>query len=149
MLPSGIYVVGDLYEILKDDLLLDLLTNRYCGGEFTLFNGTKIAIYSTDGKKVLQDKIGRLYSTESGTIGCVLARDCDVDQPYRGSFIEDFKYHFFTSSYEGIIRFDDMIFSGADLNHWAKTTPLIDALDQDFTVPSRSSMNNYLDRIIC
>lgn len=116
MLPSGIYVVGDLYEILKDDLLLDLLSNRYCGGEFTLFNGTKIAIYSTEGKKVIQDKIGRLYSTGSGTIGCVLARDCDVDPPYRSSSIEDFKYHFFTSSYDGIIRFDDMVFAGADLN---------------------------------
>lgn len=78
-LPAGKYWIGDLCYILDD--VWDEVCNLYfaretetdtIGGEFTLSDGRKFAMYSTlFGDGTYNDQSGHAYSVDSGTLGCI------------------------------------------------------------------------------
>lgn len=77
-LPAGTYWVGDLCYILSDiwDEVCDLYwasenETAVAGGEFTLRDGRKFAMYGTRfGDGTYNDQSGHSYGVDSGTLGC-------------------------------------------------------------------------------
>ena len=98
VLPAGRYYVGDLCYVLGDrwdEVCSRVINGDNCrDGVFTLEDGTQFAMMTTcygDGQ--YEDNIGRRYSVDSGSIGCVLASKCDSDS-YSGGQVIDFTQPF-------------------------------------------------------
>lgn len=78
-MPAGTYWVGDLCYVLGDDwdevckLYFDFESDTgNTGGEFTLRDGRRFAMYSTSfGDGTYNDQVGRSYCVDSGTLGCI------------------------------------------------------------------------------
>ena len=78
-LPAGTYWLGDLCYVLHDEwdevckMYFDSeLSTGKIGGEFTLGDGRKFAMYSTRfGDGSYTDQSGHVYGVDSGTLGCV------------------------------------------------------------------------------
>lgn len=111
MMKAGIYYVGDLCYVIRDDdwdEVCSITTTRTecLHGEFALSDGRKFAMYGTywgDGEYSDQQK--RRYLVDSGTIGCVLMSDLDDIADTHGGQVIEFKEDFYTSrSDDGVIK---------------------------------------------
>lgn len=86
-MPAGSYWIGDLCYVLEDswdevcELYFESESNSdNPGGEFTLSDGRKFAMYGTRwGDGVYKDQNGRSFGVDSGTLGCILVSDIDND----------------------------------------------------------------------
>jgi hypothetical protein len=114
MMPAGRYYVGDLCYVMSDADWSDIceLTFRdgkSIDGEFTLADGRKIATYRTKwGDGEYYSNIGTVHCVDSGSIGCILESDINIELDdsnlsYVGVMM-DFEKPFVTSSHEGIIQ---------------------------------------------
>jgi len=82
-MKSGEYYIGDLAYVMHDvwDEVCELLypedsVGRGLEGEFTLKDGRKFALYSTNyGDGVYNTDFGYSCSVDSGSIGCILKSD--------------------------------------------------------------------------
>lgn len=125
MMKAGVYYVGDLCYVFKDEdwiNICDLTTTKTecLHGEFELSDGRRFAMYGTYwGDGDYRDQQGRRYLVDSGTIGCALMSDItgreddirlgDMANTGGGQVIE-FKEDFSTSRNEdGIIRIGHVI----------------------------------------
>jgi hypothetical protein len=81
MMPAGVYYVGDLCYVMKDeewDQFLDLTIkgSHLLDGEFQFPDGRRFATYGTAwGDGVYHDQHGHEYSVDAGLIGCILLSD--------------------------------------------------------------------------
>jgi len=76
MMKTGIYYVGDLCYVMKDEWnqicnwMFEENKNRQ--GEFELADGRRLAIYRTScGDGLYHSNIGSKHPVDSGTIGCI------------------------------------------------------------------------------
>ncbi len=119
MMPAGLYYVGDLAYVLHDEwyeccnLFFRGRTDRGCNeGEFNLKDGRRFANFNTvfgDGEYI--DNRGRSYGVDSGSIGCVLLTDIDLenaDNFLRGGQVVDFPQDFEVYSGGGILYFGSL-----------------------------------------
>jgi len=84
MMKAGVYYVGDLCYVLGSrwaDVCKHIASgdsSMVGDGEFTLDDGIQFASFGTEyGDGLYFDKLGRSYSVDSGTIGCVQVGACD------------------------------------------------------------------------
>ena len=125
MMKAGVYYVGDLCYVIRDDdwdeVCSITTTKTEClHGEFALSDGRKFAMYGTywgDGEYCDQQK--RRYLVDSGTIGCVLMSDITgrkndirLDDIFdtRGGQVIEFKEDFYTNRNEdGVIKIGHVV----------------------------------------
>lgn len=81
-MPAGSYWIGDLCYVLDDvwdevcELYFASESNDVPGGEFTLADGRKFAMYGTRwGDGSYEDQSGRSFGVDSGTLGCIMIND--------------------------------------------------------------------------
>lgn len=114
MMPAGKYYLGDLCYVMHEqwDEVCSLLfagrDDHNCNqGEFMLKDGTRFAMYNTAyGDGTFDDQNGRSYGVDSGSIGCILMEDIDINHP--DNFVGDgqtvtFNQDFYTSYQNGKI----------------------------------------------
>jgi hypothetical protein len=107
------YYVGDLCYVLHDewDEVCQLTINhdRAIGGEFNLKDGRRFAMYNTMyGDGTYHDQQGNEYGVDSGSIGCILMEDIDLE--HQDNFVNcgavhDFVQTFYTGEQDGKIMF--------------------------------------------
>lgn len=118
-MPAGNYYVGDLCYVLHDEwdeccnLFFQGRNDHGCNeGEFTLKDGRRFANFNTAiGDGSYQDQRGRYYSVDSGSIGCVLLTDLDLenaDNFIRAGQIVDFPNDFEVYSEGGVLHFGSL-----------------------------------------
>ena len=85
----GLYYVGDLCYLLKDEARDELIRITQCeDGEFTLPDGRPFAWFGTKyGDGTYFDDKGREYWVDSGTLGIIPVKEGDVC-PEGGNFIK-------------------------------------------------------------
>ena len=88
MMKAGLYYIGDLCYVLHDEwdecceLFFEGRNDHGCNqGEFQLKDGRLFANFNTaHGDGTYTDQGGsREYPVDSGSIGCILVKDVDVD----------------------------------------------------------------------
>ena len=115
-MKAGKYWVGDLCYVMHPqwtevcDLLFAGRDDRGCNeGVFKLANGVEFAIFNTAyGDGAYEDREGRIYPVDSGSIGCILASDIDDDTEMKwmlgGNIVE------FDADFEARKRGSELIF---------------------------------------
>ena len=116
MMKAGTYYLGDLCYVLHDEwdevcsIIID--DNRCLDGEFTLKDGRRFAIYGTAyGDGTYKDQSGNEYGVDSGSIGCILLSDIDLDSEgnfLTGGNIVPFGNDFYTGEQDGKIMFGSL-----------------------------------------
>jgi hypothetical protein len=103
-MPAGVYYVGDLSYVMQDKQVCHAHT-----GEFQLDNGHRAAVYATvHGNGEQTDCFDNWYSVYSGTVGCMLASDIDLqDDDAVGNIIE-FTSDFETGVAQGVVYFGNL-----------------------------------------
>ena len=130
MMPAGRYYVGDLCYVLNDvwDEVCELSLFECEGGPFTLKDGRQFIMYGTAyGDGCYPSSDGKLYSVDSGTIGCVIMNDSDITPEIQKildgglghlvHFPENFETKNDTIPYgtqKGIIHFGSLIINTVD-----------------------------------
>ena len=114
MMKAGNYYVGDLCYVLHDEwdevCSLTINGNHAIGGEFNLKDGRRFAMYNTMyGDGTYTDCYGNEYCVDSGSIGCVLMSDIDLNN--KNNFIHcgqeyTFEQFFYTGEQDGKIMFE-------------------------------------------
>lgn len=82
MMKAGTYVICDLCYVMSESEWDEVCSKIEIGytGEVTLENGKNIAFYHTQyGDGVYFDQENNEYSVDSGTLGCILVSDLDVE----------------------------------------------------------------------
>lgn len=139
MMNAGSYYVGDLCYVIENDTvwgeICDLLDGE--GGEFTLNDGRKIHILHTAyGDGTYTDQYGNLYPVDSGTIGCMLASDCDKLDA--GSNVIEFERDFDCDDDSGVLTFGHISintgFSDSDYDDYSEYDDDDNDLDSDTIV---------------
>jgi hypothetical protein len=123
MMKAGTYYVGDLCYVLHGEwdevCQLTITGNRAIGGEFNLSDGRRFAMYNTMyGDGTYHDKFGGEYWVDSGSIGCVLLDDIDmnhVDNQLNGGQIITFDQPFYTGEQDGKIMFHNVSIDTDDM----------------------------------
>jgi len=107
MFEPGLYAVGDLCYILRDEWAevceLTIQGNTCLDGEFTLKDGRKFAVLRTAyGDGEYRDQYGRNYPVDSGSIGLIQVEQED-ESVFGMNFIQ-FDAPFEVSSEGGVIK---------------------------------------------
>ena len=119
MMQAGKYYIGDLCYVMDDDewrevCELTIVGNKMLEGEFNMKDGRRFAMYHTAyGDGTYYDNNDREYCVDSGSIGCILAKDVKAhDKPYDvmnlGNMI-NFENDFETTGYNGEMRFGHVL----------------------------------------
>ena len=126
MMKAGKYYVGDLCYVMHPewDEVCDLIIKdgEVLDGEFSLSDGRRFAIYSTQyGDGLYRSNRGTMHSVDAGSIGCIALEDIRDPEATEAAMkslgaIVEFTEDFATSSdYDGTIIIDDMeIYTGDD-----------------------------------
>ena len=102
-MKAGKYYVGDLCYVMHPqwDEVCELLfagrTDHGCNeGVFKLANGVEFAMFNTAyGDGTYEDREGRMYPVDSGSIGCILVSDVNDNEAwYEGMNIVEFLVDF-------------------------------------------------------
>jgi hypothetical protein len=102
-MKAGKYYVGDLCYVMHPQwdevckLLFAGRTDHGCNeGVFTLANGVEIACFNTAyGDGTYEDREGRVYPVDSGSIGCILVDDiADPEAWMLGGNVIEFEVDF-------------------------------------------------------
>lgn len=124
MMKVGTYYVGDLCYVMHEDwdevCQLTIQHNRAIGGEFTMADGRKFAMYNTMyGDGTYHDQYNNEYWVDSGSIGCILLSDIDLNAEGNnidGGSVIGIEIDFYTGEQDGKIMFhkvsintDDMV----------------------------------------
>ena len=124
MMKAGTYYVGDLCYVMHEDwdevCALTINGNRAIGGEFNLKDGRRFAIYNTMyGDGTYHDQYNNEYWVDSGSIGCILLSDIDLNAEGNnidGGSVIGIEIDFYTGEQDGKIMFhkvsintDDMV----------------------------------------
>lgn len=110
-MPAGRYYVGDLCYVMSDEQWeevceLTIDGNNCLEGIFTMKDGTRFAMYSTEyGDGRYPDLEGNQYSVDSGTIGCVLVSSAKKDPDIGLGNVIEFPEEFETRRNRGTIHF--------------------------------------------
>ena len=129
-MKAGTYWIGDLCYVLGDRwesvCELIIVEHKVLDGVFTLPDGTEFAIYSTAyGDGTYEDREGRVYLVDSGSIGCVLVSSIDdpesiLQGPSGGNVIE-MDRDFSTYEEDGLIVFGDIeIQTSEEEEYWGE-----------------------------
>ena len=126
MMKAGKYYVGDLCYVMHPewDEVCDLIIKdgEVLDGEFSLSDGRRFAIYSTQyGDGLYRSNRGTMHSVDAGSIGCIALEDIRDPEATEAAMkslgaIVEFTEDFATSSdYDGTIVIGDMeIYTGDD-----------------------------------
>lgn len=145
MMNSGTYWIGDLCYVMHSEwkevceLIID--DHDVHDGEFTLADGRRFAIYSTqygDGSYENNFNSDRLC-VDSGSIGCIRLEDIDQDNPQNdisSGIIVDFGQSFSTSGgrgTEGTIHIGHVeVYTGDDPYYEEEEEEYYDEEEEDF-----------------
>lgn len=118
-MKAGNYWVGDLCYVLGDrwDEVCDLTIKdgKTLEGVFTLSDGTEFAMYGTAyGDGQYEDREGRIYLVDSGTLGCVLLSNVDDQDNTDGGHVIQMDRDFSTCEDNGLIVFGDIEIQTSD-----------------------------------
>ena len=117
MMTKGKYVICDLCYVIDDDwdqvcqlLFSKSEGNSRAGGEYTLDNGVKFALYGTAyGDGCYEDNKGNNYGVDAGVIGCIKVDDLyKMGESPGNNYVHTFENDFDTGYDEGTIYFGDL-----------------------------------------
>lgn len=110
-MPAGEYYVGDLGYVFEaeSDVWEESVELDSTYGELALDDGRRYAMYPTWlGDGIYKDNLGREYSNDTGTFGCILLSDLEADADTSLGQIIKFESEFATRERRGVISFGDV-----------------------------------------
>jgi hypothetical protein len=116
LMPAGVYYVGDLCYVLRDDdwdEAVELFTGNddfgCVEGKFTLQDGRQFVSFNTAfGDGAYFDQYGGKYDVDSGCIGCIRVKDLTERIPDDGCRVIHFDQDFVCSTNGEILRIDHL-----------------------------------------
>lgn len=119
MMKAGNYYIGDLCYVLHDEwnecceLFFAGRNDHGCNeGTFTLKDGRQFTNFSTAyGDGTYEDQQGREYDVDSGSIGCILLNDVDLENDrnfIRGGQVVEMPVDFEVRKVGGVLHFGEI-----------------------------------------